>query len=121
MTRFAEWLSAEMAQRGWNQTQLAAYIGKRSQTVSAWFNEDRTPSPELCREVARVLHLPVEFVLEKAGHLTGADYAEPELPAWLTSVLEKLDPYELQVVGRTAQGLLALRDERQGYETHTIA
>lgn len=122
VTPFAEWLDGELRARGWNQSQLAAYMGKRQQTISSWFTDDRIPQSDMCLSLAEVLRVPAEFVLQKAGHLP-ADYqfAEPELPAWLTQHLEKLTEDELRVVDATARGLLAVREEREAYEANRPA
>lgn len=119
MTRFAEWLDARMQERGINRNQLAAYMERPSQTVYSWFNDDRIPGSDYCLAIARVLHLDPMIVLREAGHLPPAEEPEPqpEIPAWLTSVLEELDETELRVVDATARGLLRLREERAAYGT----
>ncbi|HRI06493.1 MAG TPA: helix-turn-helix transcriptional regulator, partial [Nannocystaceae bacterium] len=66
-TSFARWLERELAARRINRSQLAAYMGRRAQTVSAWFNDGRLPSTEVCADLARVLHVPLEEVLRQAG------------------------------------------------------
>ena len=117
MTRFAEWLEEELRGRAVSRAQLAAYMGKRPQTVYSWFNDDRIPSSAMCQEIARVLHLPIEEVLRAAGHLPAEPSpAEPELPGWLRAVLLELDSSELRVVDATARGLLALREEKAAFE-----
>ncbi|MBK6664479.1 MAG: helix-turn-helix transcriptional regulator [Thermoflexaceae bacterium] len=78
-TSFARWLERELASRRVNRSQLAAYMGRRAQTVSAWFNDGRLPSTEVCADLARVLHVPLEEVLRQAGHLPPEpEYPEPE-------------------------------------------
>ena len=78
-TSFARWLERELAARRINRSQLAAYMGRRAQTVSAWFNDGRLPSTEVCADLARVLHVPLEEVLRQAGHLPPApEYPPPE-------------------------------------------
>lgn len=69
LTPFAAWLAEEMRARGWTQSKLARYIDRKPQTVSSWFNDGRIPGTELCFVLARVLHLSVEDVLRRAGHL----------------------------------------------------
>lgn len=120
MTPFAEWLQRELDVRRINRSQLAAYMGRPSQTVSSWFNDDRIPRPDLCRDIAQALGMPLHEVLVAAGHWRTADgitFAHAEgtaaLPAWLTEVLAPLDEHEMKVVRATAQGLLLLREERE--------
>lgn len=116
MTRFADWLETEMRMRGINKSQLAAYLDTSGSTVGAWFNDDRLPSTAMCRELARVLHVPVEQVLQLAEHLSEGPIPAQELPGWLTAVLEKLSLDELRVVDATARGLLRVREEPSTYE-----
>ena len=119
MTLFSDWLGQELSRRGSNRAKLAAGIDSKPQTISAWFNEGRIPSPEFCRRVARYLHVPEESVLRIAGHLSADDAPEePSLPAWLESLLTELDDFELHVVEDTARGLLRLREERARYEAN---
>lgn len=79
-TRFAEWLERELEHRQLSKTQLAAFMGKRPQTVYSWFNDDTIPSPALCRDVARVLHLSDTAVLAVAGHISADDEAPAAVP-----------------------------------------
>lgn len=117
-TAFAAWLANELRVRGLSQTQLAAYIARPSQTVSAWINEGRTPKTDACLLIAQVFHLDPDDVFRAAGHLPplAAQRPEPELPSWLRATLAELTDPELRVVERTAQGLLALREDRSQLE-----
>lgn len=112
MTEFAQWLSAELARRNSSQPKLAAAADIPRQTVNAWFNSWRIPGPDLCRKIAEYLHLPVEEVLIKAGHLPADHaYTQPDIPGWLTAALEGLEEWELRVVASTARGLREARQD----------
>lgn len=109
---FAEWLTAELTRRKLTRPQLAAYTGAASQTVNAWFTQDRLPSSDLCGKIAEVLHIPVEEVFIRAGHLAEDHvYQQPDMPGWLTAALEGLEDWELQVVAATARGLREARQD----------
>ena len=113
LSSFALWLDTELKRREWSRSYLAATMGKRAQTVYSWFNDGRVPSTELCRELARVLKIPPELVLVKAGHLApDTEITTPPVPGWLTDLLEQLTDDELTVVGATARGLLEVRQEK---------
>lgn len=117
MKPFAEWLEAELAARSMTQAKLAAYMGTGPSVVNAWLKGRTRPSTELCAALSRVLHIPYEVVLEQAGHGNpDAPIPEPELPGWLTEILEKLNLDELRVVDATARGLLRVREEPSTYE-----
>lgn len=120
MTPFAEWVSRQMASRGFgdNKSKLATYMGVAPASVSAWFNRGTIPNTATCAALARALHVPLEEVLRVAGHIPAGVEAveEPELPSWLRATLAELTDPELRVVERTAQGLLALREDRSQLE-----
>lgn len=107
MTAFADWLQTELDHRGWNQSRLAAYMGKRQQTVSAWFNDDRIPSPALCEILARTLRIPIDEVMRRAGHLppSAEEDSSPEIIPELRAVLAEMTPEEQR---RFAQPAIAL-------------
>lgn len=105
MTAFSDWLAGELARRGSNRAKLAAGIESKSQTVAAWFNEGRIPSPEFCRKVARYLHVPEEDVLRLAGHLSGEVASDAEMPDW-ASMLPSLTPKDAEFVGRLVADLV---------------
>lgn len=115
MTPFAEWLDRELKARRMSKAQLAAYMGKRAQTVYSWFNDDTTPSTAFCREVARVLKVPEQLVLGIAGHVSPEPNDAPADPPWLAGllpVLRQLDEREARVVDDLAQHLLELREPK---------
>lgn len=107
LTPFAEWLAEQLARRGSSRSKLAAGINSKPQTVSAWFNEGRIPSPDFCRRVAEYLHVPVEDVLRIAGHLPMAmaeEKAPYDLPDW-AELIPSLTPGDAEYVGRLVESL----------------
>lgn len=121
MTEFAEWLDAELRSRGLNRAQLAAYMNRPAQTVYAWFTDGRTPRPDICLDIARVLHVEADEVLRHAGHLprttdTTSRSARESVPSWLADLIAGLDDAEQRMLGATARELLRLREDRGPYE-----
>ncbi len=76
---FVTWLSKEMEDRGWNNSELARRAGLVPSAVSQVIAGNRGTGPEFCRSVARAFHLPPELVFRKAGLL-------PPLPGPETDV-----------------------------------
>jgi transcriptional regulator with XRE-family HTH domain len=68
-TDFVTWLSKEMEDRGWNNSELARRAGLVPSAVSQVIAGNRGTGPEFCRSVARALHVPPELVFRKAGLL----------------------------------------------------
>jgi transcriptional regulator with XRE-family HTH domain len=68
-TDFVTWLSNEMEDRGWNNSELARRAGLVPSAVSQVIAGNRGTGPEFCRSVARALHVPPEMVFRKAGLL----------------------------------------------------
>lgn len=103
---FREWLEQELQRRGSSKAKLAAGIERKPQTVYAWFNEGRTPSPELCILIAQYLRIPVTEVLKRAGHLP-TDWREepPEpMPDW-ANLLPMLSRADAEYVGRLVESM----------------
>lgn len=108
VTPFAEWLDAELRTRGLRRSQLAGYMGKPQSTVSSWFNDDRIPRPELCLEIARVLHISADEVMRRAGHLPPlAEEREPydAMPDW-ARLLPGLSKHDAEYVGRLVESMV---------------
>ena len=66
-TDFADWLVAELAERGWNQEQLARRMGVHPGVVSSIINRVKGVGPDTARKIAGVLGVPQLKVFRKAG------------------------------------------------------
>ena len=66
---FVTWLSKEMEDRGWNNSELARRAGLVPSAISQVIAGNRGTGPEFCRSVARAFNLPAEMVFRKAGLL----------------------------------------------------
>ena len=106
LTPFAAWLEEELKRRNLNRAQLAAYIGKRPQTVYGWFNDGRIPETAQCLLIAKVLRLPADDVLRIAGHLPALaeDRAEYDSPSWV-ELLPMLSSRDAEYVGRLVESM----------------
>jgi len=106
---FAEWLRQELKRRGWNQAELARRLGKNSGTISLWARGVSVPTPESCEQIADVLLVHPDVVLELAGHRLGELRGSEEVEN-LVYLLRKINPRPDQA--RLVRALLlAMRDE----------
>ena len=66
--RFGPWLDTQLRERGMTQAELARKMETSTGAVSSWIHGKRHPTPASCRGIAGILRLPVDEVLEAAGH-----------------------------------------------------
>jgi len=66
---FGAWLSRALQGRGWSIRQLARMVGVSHTTVTNVANGRTPPSPELCRDLARVFSMAAEDVFRLADLL----------------------------------------------------
>ena len=66
--RFGPWLDAQLRERGMTQAELARKMETSTGAISSWIHGKRHPTPASCRSIAGILRLPVDVVLEAAGH-----------------------------------------------------
>lgn len=85
MTPFAKWLEDQLTERKLARTQLATFIGKRAQTIYSWYNEGRTPQPEMLRLITQYF---AKGDLERYGVLLACGWTLDEHPDSLDNVFE---------------------------------
>jgi transcriptional regulator with XRE-family HTH domain len=66
---FVTWLTREMEERGWSNSELARRAGMVPSAVSQVISGTRSPGYEFCVKIARPLDQPPETVLRLAGLL----------------------------------------------------
>jgi len=113
-TDFINWLTSELNQKGWTNSELARRANVVPSTVSTILSGQKKPGKTFCAGVARAFGLPVDQVMRLAGLL-------PSLP------LPDNDPTlkELYEIGRQLTGaerkrllnvaLLYLREQQAAY------
>ena len=69
MISFAEWLTAELDEREWNQSELARRAGVSSAAISDVLSGRRQIGPDLATAIADALKIPQEDVFLAAGIL----------------------------------------------------
>jgi transcriptional regulator with XRE-family HTH domain len=75
---FSEWLTNELAQRGWRPADLARHPGISQGQVSNVLNSRRNPGPDTCTAIANALNYPPEYIFRRAGLLPSEDTAVTE-------------------------------------------
>jgi len=66
---FVIWLTAEMDNRGWNNSELARRAGITASSISLVLTNKSNPGLDVARGVAKAMKLPAEFVFRRAGLL----------------------------------------------------
>lgn len=95
-------------------------------SVYDYLNGNRIPDPRSCREIARVLGVPFEQVMEWAGHI---DDASGELPPPAVEIIPEIQvklrlfsPEEQRrLVLKAIDLALALREDRADYDSEQRA
>ena len=65
---FANWFRGQLRVRELSQADFARTSGKQTGVVSDWATGKRTPDPQSCDLIADVFGIPIDTVLEAAGH-----------------------------------------------------
>lgn len=97
--RFGGWLASQLAMRDMTQAELARKMETSTGAVSSWVHNTRTPTPASCREIARVLRVPVDMVLTAAGHRPSDNGAWPQEILEVAEMMKQLpDEQRAEVV-----------------------
>ena len=75
----AMWLKVELSARAWSLREMARRVGVSHTAIANVANGRAQPSPNLCREIARVLQVPPEHVFRRAGLRPPEPLATPPL------------------------------------------
>ena len=78
MTKFTEFMLAEMQENDWTQAGLARKAKLSRGTIANLLSENRKPGPDTCKALAIAFNLPPEMVFRKAGLLPGKDTSNGE-------------------------------------------
>ncbi len=112
---FVTWLTKEMEDRGWNNSELARRAGLVPSAISQVIAGNRGTGPEFCRSVARALGLPPETVFRRAGLLPGLAGPEEDVTfGELLDVVRNLSVEERVMVLELAEFLHQRRHRAKG-------
>jgi len=90
-------LLREMKARNWSQREMAKACALSNTTISKVVREQSMPDPNTCSKLAQGLDLPVQYVLELAGHeIAAAQLAPPSLEALLHAQFTHLPDRAIQ-------------------------
>jgi transcriptional regulator with XRE-family HTH domain len=96
---FMAWLTAEMRQRGWNNSELARQAHLVPSTVSMVLNGHNRPGLDFCVSIAQALQHPPETVLRRAGLLPPLPGPEEDMRLRdILEILQRLTPQEREAV-----------------------
>ena len=99
----ADLLLREMEARNWSQRETAKACALSNTTISKIARQQSLPDPNTCFKLAQGLGLPVQYVLELAGHeIADARPAPPSLEALLHAQFAHLPEQAIQeMIGAT--------------------
>ncbi len=108
---FATWLKAEMEQRRWDDRQLARATGVGRGYVQRLL-VGVTPSAYYCQELATAFSLPVEDIVQRAGH-SSAPAGHTVTVATIVRYLERLPQADQEDASRYVANLYSRREAKR--------
>lgn len=113
-SRFSEWLSAQLEERGWSQADLAKAAGLTRTAVSQYVNKKRTkPEPESMVAIARALHVSPIEVFRMAELLPPGPADDVTLDDW-KQILPRLSERDQKILKNMALNMLQTDDRVKG-------
>lgn len=88
---FGRWLQRQLDRRDWTQADFMRAGGFSRSGVSSWIRGERIPDPKYCDLIADALHVDVETVLRKAGHLPEEPADDPPELVELFGMMRRVD------------------------------
>jgi len=108
---FAAWLKAAMEQRRWDDRQLARSTGVGQGYVQRLL-AGALPSAHYCQELAIAFSLPVEDILQRAGH-SSAPAGHTVTVATIVRYLERLPQVDQEAAARYVSSLYSQREAKR--------
>lgn len=90
MSKFSEWLEAEMKARQWNNKSLAVSVGASNSTVGTWINNGQTPEPKFLIKLAELFGKNWDWVFQLAFELPAAEQGDSERKTVEDEQIERL-------------------------------
>jgi transcriptional regulator with XRE-family HTH domain len=114
---FGTWLEHQLRRRAWSQADFVRNSGLSRSAVSAWITGTRIPDPESCDRIADALHIDVETVLRKAGHLPDVETLD-EFTEELIGLIKRIDwtPDRVAFVRSSLQSMAQASADRRKRE-----
>lgn len=91
MSKFSDWLLAEMEGRDFTQADIARKGGVSAPQISHILSGERQPGPKVVKAIARALEIPETEVLIQAGLMSRPPGYNPEVEE-LVSLIMTLPP-----------------------------
>jgi len=122
---FGSWLEQRLIDASMGPSEFARKIGVSPNTVSHWFNRGGKPYRKTCYAIAEALGVPVEEVLERAGHRTNIldrpDAVEPPQPKFSIRALSPEEQAQFLAEVAEARKLLQGIEQRWGISVQAPA
>ena len=104
MDTFGKWLSREIDQRGWTQSELARRCRVSHVTISRVVTGERNPGQDLCKKIAKALEVPPEVIFRKAGLLPSIEELDDKSASELLTIFKNLDRERRAMLLNLARG-----------------
>jgi transcriptional regulator with XRE-family HTH domain len=111
-TAFGAWLLKRLQLNEMNRSDLARAAGVNPSTVSKWIYADR-PTPASCELIADALKIPVDRVLEAAGHRQPDTSPEGEVRKEIANLLQFIPEQLLVPFVPALRGLTHRQEQTQ--------
>jgi len=105
MSEFTEWVTAELARRGWTQNELGRRGNISKGMLSPVMSGKRKPGVKFCFGVARAFGMLPDEILTKAG-LPPLDWKDPSTQNELTTYASYLSEKNLEMLLEIAKLML---------------
>jgi transcriptional regulator with XRE-family HTH domain len=113
-SKFSQWLSAQMEERGWSQADLAKAAGLTRTAVSQYINKKRTkPEPESMVAIARAFQVSPIEVFRVADLLPPGPSDDVTLDDW-KEILPRLSERDQKILKNMALNMLQTDERTKG-------
>ena len=114
--RFARWVTAELDERGWSQSQAARRGGFSASMLSKVVAGSANPGLDLFQGIAVAFRIPLEDVLRQAGILPDYGPIPAEVRTWAARMMKLSEDERREVVNLVEIGL-RLAETKAEYRT----
>lgn len=112
--RFGDWLANQLRRRELSQADFSRTTGFGTGTISRWIANARVPDPDSCDRIADALHIDVETVLRKAGHLPEVESVD-EFAEEIMALVKRIHwtAERVAIIRGSLQGMIRMDEDQK--------